>query len=64
MRALAILLFLPLLSSCALLQAPGRLIQSAGRTFGLTGDNAQTPNAPEFDPSAQVALKATEQIDE
>jgi hypothetical protein len=62
MRLFLVLLLLPLLSSCGLLQAPGRLIQSAGRTFGFSHNDALAPNGPVMDPAAQVALKAVEAV--
>ena len=51
MRSIALLLLLPALSSCSLLNLPGKTLKSATRTLGLS----QNDTLPPADP-AMVAL--------
>ena len=57
MRLLVVLLALPLLSSCKLLQTPGRTLQSLGRTFGLEVRNEAPKDIEAAQRSLEVALK-------
>lgn len=59
MRFLVVLLALPLLSSCKLLQTPGRTLQAVGRTFGLA-QNETPPNQEAGTRSLEIALKQGE----
>jgi hypothetical protein len=60
MKALLLLLAIPLLSSCALLQTPGRLLQSAGRTFGLSTTETLRTDVPQSLPAPTFTVRATE----
>ena len=60
MKALLLLLAIPLLNSCALLQTPGRLLQSAGRTFGLNTTETLWTDVPQCLPAPTFSAPATE----
>ena len=59
MRLVVLLLALPLLSSCKLLQTPGRTLQAVGRTFGL----AENDTTQQQDPVVRTLEVATKHSD-